>query len=114
MAESVPLFRGPRGFDWEFPATLFGTSIYVLPAVFVYLAWRSRGRADHALFLWWAAALCVSTLNQRRFMNSYSIAHALLCAWCLRELFELARVRLFARPQALRALAASTSRVRPV
>ena len=107
VAESVPLLGGSAGLDWEFPESMFGMSIYLLPIAFVYLAWKSRGRADRALFLWWAAALCFSTLNQRRFMNSYSVAHALLCAWFLRELFDHAQLRLTARPRVLRALLVS-------
>ena len=51
------------------------------------------------------AALCVSTINQRRFMNSYSIAHVLLLAWLMREAYEFARVRFSRRPTALKAAA---------
>ncbi len=106
VAESLPFFRESDN-SWRraIPINRLGATVFVVPGMLLFLAWRSRGRADLALLVWWSAVLCVSTINQRRFMNSYSIAHVLLLAWLMREAYEFARVRFSKRPNALKAAA---------
>lgn len=84
--ESVPLFEGERGRGRA--ESLFGTFVYLVPIVIVYLVRQFRHRAEVLLLLGWALALFAATLVQWRFTNSYSIAHCLLIGLVIDSLHQ--------------------------
>ena len=90
VAESVPLFYSSSGVNWINPQVNLSAFVYLTPLALAWVGWRhwGTGRADRWFFLWWCAALFVATLNQRRFMNSYAIPHALLMAYSILALYR--------------------------
>ena len=74
--------------------------VYAVPAAIVLLWRESRGRADRQLFLWWTLALFAATAVQWRFMNSFSVAHAILVAWAVVSLRALLVSRLVGQRRA--------------
>jgi dolichyl-diphosphooligosaccharide--protein glycosyltransferase len=89
VAESTPLFFSSSGVNWIGPQVNLSAFVYLAPLALVWVGWRhwGSGQADRWFFLWWCAALFVATLNQRRFMNSYAIPHALLMAYSILALY---------------------------
>jgi dolichyl-diphosphooligosaccharide--protein glycosyltransferase len=83
VGESVPLFRRGPGFDWQQPLLLFGFTIYLVPIALFLLVRSARDQGDQLFFAWWTGAFFVATLMQRRFMDTYSVPHALLIGWLL-------------------------------
>lgn len=97
VGESTPLFWTPEGFERSLAEQMFTRLVYVFPLLLLAfgLAQRRRpGRAPEWLLLGWSAALFGATLLQHRFMNSFSVAYALLLAWGLIGLHAWARARL--------------------
>lgn len=90
VAESAPLLYSSSGVNWIYPRVSLSAFVYLAPLALAWVGWRHRGtgRADRWFFLWWCAALFVATLNQRRFMNSYAIPHALLMAYSILALYH--------------------------
>jgi asparagine N-glycosylation enzyme membrane subunit Stt3 len=80
VVESAPLFYSPTGFDGTDPAISLTWFLYLVPFFLLLFLRRDYPHGDRVFFLWWTAAFFVATLGQRRFMNTYSIAHALLMA----------------------------------
>jgi dolichyl-diphosphooligosaccharide--protein glycosyltransferase len=94
VAESEPLIRGGTPSDWWIPIQFLTPFVYLVPIPCVLLAWAGRRSGERLFLAAWTLALFVATLNQRRFMNSYSVAHALLLAWFSWTCIDWARARL--------------------
>ncbi len=84
--ESTPLFGGQLGVRG---ATMFLSGfLYVVPVMIGFIGWRSRRRPDQLLLMGWSLAFFGMTLLQWRFVNTYSVAHALLIALTLEALWS--------------------------
>jgi len=94
VAESEPLISGGSPSDWWMPIQFLTPFVYLVPILCMLLAWAGRRSRERLFFAAWTLALFVATLNQRRFMNSYSVAHALLLAWMSWACVDWARARL--------------------
>jgi dolichyl-diphosphooligosaccharide--protein glycosyltransferase len=94
VVESEPLIGGAAFSDWWMPIRLLTPFIYLAPIPCVLIAWAGRRSRERLFLAAWTLALFVATLNQRRFMNSYSVAHALLMAWVSWACIDWARARL--------------------
>jgi asparagine N-glycosylation enzyme membrane subunit Stt3 len=104
--ESTPLF-GDWSPGYRSRAVVMLTAfVYAVPIALAALGWQARRRPDLLLLAGWTLALFLATLAQWRFVDSYSVAHALLLAWALAGLWRSLAARLAARP-ALRRQAAA-------
>jgi asparagine N-glycosylation enzyme membrane subunit Stt3 len=83
VRESMPLFSTNGRFSAAFAEAHFSRLLYLAPfAALVVLRLPGSGpRAVSRMIVWWAMALLMATLIQRRFMNSSSLAFSLLTAW---------------------------------
>jgi dolichyl-diphosphooligosaccharide--protein glycosyltransferase len=103
--ESTPLF-GDFGSDYRSRAVVMLTAfVYAVPIAIAALGWQERRRPDRLFFAGFSLALFLATLAQWRFVDSYSVAHALLLAWALCALWRGLASRLASRPAIRRALA---------
>jgi asparagine N-glycosylation enzyme membrane subunit Stt3 len=105
VAESQPLFR--VGVEQRFGVRIaemrLSRFIYLVPLALAALAWearRSEQRPVLLLLLLWSLVLAATTLVQKRFFNTFSVALALVMGWsllfCYRTLpqrFRASRVR---------------------
>ena len=82
--ESRPLFLVQNRLGVEIAELRLSRFLYLfLPAVLA-LAWIERERAERAtlfLFVGWSVTLCVVTLLQKRFFNTFSVALAITSGW---------------------------------
>lgn len=86
VGESQPLFYTAG--EWQrFIAELrFGRTIYLFPLALIGWLAAARNRSDRPVWLslaLWAVGLAALTWVQRRFMNSFSVAYALVMGWAI-------------------------------
>jgi dolichyl-diphosphooligosaccharide--protein glycosyltransferase len=84
VAESVPLFADRGSFSSRVATARLSYFVLGFPltlAIAARMARQQREPVAFALFLWWASCLFVVTVLQKRFINSFSVALALLMAW---------------------------------
>jgi dolichyl-diphosphooligosaccharide--protein glycosyltransferase len=84
VAESVPLFAERGSFTTRVATARLSYFVLGFPLALAIAARVARQQpepAAFALFLWWASCLFVVTILQKRFINSFSVALALLMAW---------------------------------
>jgi dolichyl-diphosphooligosaccharide--protein glycosyltransferase len=84
VGESVPLFAERDSFTTRVATARLSYFVLGFPlslAVAARMGRRQREPVAFALFLWWASCLFVVTMLQKRFINSFSVALALLMAW---------------------------------
>jgi asparagine N-glycosylation enzyme membrane subunit Stt3 len=100
VAESAPLFSRGAGFEGGPAEMLLSRALYLAPFAMGFLAWSMREtgiRPRLVLVLWLATVLLLATLTQRRFMNSFSILHALVLGLACERAVSVLRTRLRGR-----------------
>jgi asparagine N-glycosylation enzyme membrane subunit Stt3 len=84
VTESRPLFLVQNRLGVEIAELRLSRFLYLFPPAVLALAWTARERPDRAtlfLFVGWSVALCVVTLLQKRFFNTFSVALAITSGW---------------------------------
>jgi asparagine N-glycosylation enzyme membrane subunit Stt3 len=93
VGESLPLFVAKGHFTTEIAELRLSRLVYLFPmalAAFVGWARQREDRASLWLLAGWALGLGLVTLLQRRFMNCFSVALALVTGWAAVALFRAA------------------------
>jgi len=88
VAESQPLFAASRRAGWAGALARLSGFVLVFPMAALAAAswaWRRSDRAALLFWIGWSLTLFSVTLVQRRFFNTFSVAMALVMAWCVRE-----------------------------
>ncbi len=94
--EMQPILATAGHFDPSFAMIRFGAGFFVLPFVWLFLAWRAIQKRDapQALILFWALAFMILTLRQWRFGNTLAVVYVVLLAAVLAEWLPLLRRRI--------------------
>jgi dolichyl-diphosphooligosaccharide--protein glycosyltransferase len=91
VGESAPLLVESGRISFQAAELRLSRLFYLFPVALGAAVWRASqgtGGAPLRLFLWWSAMLWVATLVQLRFMNSFSVAMALVVGWGCVALFR--------------------------
>jgi dolichyl-diphosphooligosaccharide--protein glycosyltransferase len=92
VGESAPLLLEGDTISFESAELRLSRLFYLFPLALGAALWRAchaPAAAPLRLFLLWSTVLCAATLVQLRFMNSFSVALALLMAWGCVELYRV-------------------------
>lgn len=77
IIELSPLFSGDDQPLWWRPLHFLSALFFLFPLAMIAVGWRTT-RPERWLLLFWATAFCALTLNQIRFINTFSIAHSIV------------------------------------
>jgi asparagine N-glycosylation enzyme membrane subunit Stt3 len=85
VSESLPLLWTGESVSWKVALVRLSLFFPLFPLALVALARSLRGAEERSalwLLLGWSAALCILTLLQRRFFNSFSVSLAVVLGAC--------------------------------
>jgi dolichyl-diphosphooligosaccharide--protein glycosyltransferase len=75
--ELQPLFGNVDAIDWQQPIETLSPLVICFPIALVAVVWRAE-RPSRWLLALWAAGFCALTLSQVRFINTFSVALAIV------------------------------------
>jgi asparagine N-glycosylation enzyme membrane subunit Stt3 len=81
-------------FDWMRPVRFLSLLFYFLPFALVAIVWRSQ-RPERWLLVIWCTVFCALTLGQFRFINTFSVAYAMVMGGAISQLVEWSSIRIF-------------------
>jgi len=77
ISEVAPLFSGHNQPIWWRPLHFLSGLFFLFPLAMLAVGWRTT-RPERWLLLFWTAVFCALTLEQSRFVNTFSIAHSIV------------------------------------
>ena len=87
IMELQPLFVTRKDPIWLRPTQFLTPLLFLFPLAMIAVGWRSR-RPERWLLLFWTEAFCVLTLSQFRFINTVSVAYAIVWGAAIGMLLE--------------------------
>lgn len=87
ITEIAPLLGTGDTFDWSRAKTHLSFLFFLVPLAMV-LVGKSPRRPDRWLLILWSIAFGSMTLNQFRFINTYSVAHAIVLGGAMSMLID--------------------------
>jgi asparagine N-glycosylation enzyme membrane subunit Stt3 len=93
ITELTPLFAKGEQPSWLVPMQLLSPLLFVSPLALIAIGWRST-RPERWLLVFWTAAFCALSLNQSRFVNTFSVAYAIVWGGAIALLLDSTRQRI--------------------
>jgi asparagine N-glycosylation enzyme membrane subunit Stt3 len=97
IIELKPLFSSDQRSVWWRPIHILSPLFFLFPLALIAIGWR-RPRPERWVLLFWTGAFSALTLDQYRFVNTFSVAYSIIWGGALACLFGWIGERIASRP----------------